>query len=362
VKRAQKYLAFSLHGVGVSWICLLLTGCSGGGDADFASGDRTLSPKRATSRPYVINGISYYPQQHYEYKERGLASYYGGRDSFHGKKTSTAEIFNAHGLTAAHKTLPLPSVVVVTNLDNGRSLKLKVNDRGPFIDGRIIDVSEKASRLLGFYRKGTANVQVECLVMESLILAQNPRGELSLQLAQVQSDSNYSNGYKPQHMMSIQALQPKQPQASNSSILMAQANIKYHHPVKPLLRPPLPQMKPATVRQQHPSSHHRNVPQGYMAYAHAPSTLSLPVKTVAQKVENIFIQAGTFSLFTNAQNLSRQLKASIPHISIDLKAVLVRNASMFAVRLGPFRNSDEAQNLLKQMARAGHRDARVIRD
>lgn len=356
MNNAKQYLTFSLQGFGALAFCLYLAGCGGAGDADFSSGHRTLSPKRATSRPYVINGIRYHPQQHYEYKERGKASYYGGRDTFHGKKTSTAEIFNAHGLTAAHKTLPLPSVVMVTNLDNGRSLKLKVNDRGPFVEGRIIDVSEKASRLLGFYREGTANVLVECLVMESLALNQNPKGEIPLQLAHAGPESHYSGIRKPQPAMPEKTQRPKQNHASKSPIMMAQVNPKANS--EPLIRP----ASPSKAVQQRPSSIPRNVPPGFMAYAYAPQTISSSVKTVAQKTENIFIQAGTFALFTNAQKLSAQLKAISPRIPVGLKAVLIRNASMFVVRLGPFRNSDEAQSLLKQMAHAGHRDAKLIYD
>lgn len=128
--------------------------------------------KRAYNRSYTIKGITYTPQQHYEYKETAIASYYGGRDIFHGRSTSNGEIFNKNALTAAHKTIPIPSVVVVTNLENHRSLRLKVNDRGPFVSGRIIDISEKAAKILGMHRKGTSLVRVETDVPASLALAQ----------------------------------------------------------------------------------------------------------------------------------------------------------------------------------------------
>lgn len=127
--------------------------------------------KRGYNKPYTIKGTTYSPQKEYEYSEEGIASYYGGRDVFHGRNTSTGEQFHKDGLTAAHKTLPIPSVVRVTNLENGRTLKMLINDRGPFVRGRIIDVSEKAARLLDFYRAGTARVRVECEVPESKTLA-----------------------------------------------------------------------------------------------------------------------------------------------------------------------------------------------
>src|SRR3990167_3705959 len=112
------------------------------------TGPCTPAPKKATSRPYQIKGIWYYPQPHYEYEEVGIASYYGGGDVFHGRPTATGEIFNMNGLSAAHKTLPLPCIAEVTNLENGRQISIKVNDSGPFINGRIIDVSRRVAQLL----------------------------------------------------------------------------------------------------------------------------------------------------------------------------------------------------------------------
>ena len=130
---------------------------------------KTACPK-AETRSYVINGVRYYPQKHIEYTKVGIASYYGVRDGFHGKKTATGEIFNAYGMTAAHKTLPLPCLVSVTNLSNGKSVVLKVNDRGPFHGKRIIDVSEGAAQALGFHKKGITKVRVEALVEETVQL------------------------------------------------------------------------------------------------------------------------------------------------------------------------------------------------
>lgn len=107
-------------------------------------------------------------REHYVSEEEGTASYYGIRDGFHGRRTATGETYNAHGISAAHKTLPLPSVVRVTNLENGRSLTLKVNDRGSYRKGRVIDVSEKSAKLLGFHRQGLARVKVQHIADESL--------------------------------------------------------------------------------------------------------------------------------------------------------------------------------------------------
>ena len=97
--------------------------------------------KYKIGKPYQSKGIWYYPKVDYSYDRTGIASWYG--PGFHGKKTANGEIYDQNGLTAAHKTLPMPSLVQVTNLENGRSLRLKVNDRGPFVHGRIIDVSRR---------------------------------------------------------------------------------------------------------------------------------------------------------------------------------------------------------------------------
>lgn len=115
--------------------------------------------------PYKILGRWYYPKEDYSYKEVGTASWYG--PDFHAKRTANGEKYDMHSLTAAHRTLPLPSIVRVTNLENGRSLVVRVNDRGPYARNRIIDVSKKVAQLLGFLEQGTAKVRVEVLEKES---------------------------------------------------------------------------------------------------------------------------------------------------------------------------------------------------
>jgi rare lipoprotein A len=124
-----------------------------------------------TERPYEINGRFYYPQTHYRYRAVGYASWYGSE--CHGQKTATGRVFSKDKITAAHRTLPLPCVVIVENLSNGRRVKFLVNDRGPFaqVPRRIIDVSERGAKLLGFFNKGTEKVMVMCLPLESQCMA-----------------------------------------------------------------------------------------------------------------------------------------------------------------------------------------------
>ncbi len=131
-----------------------------------------LPPKEAIRQgkvkksPYVVNGRRYVPmsvQEARNYRETGIASWYGYETYRQkgGHMTANGEAFDPNGLNAAHKYLPLPTFVKVTNLENRRSIVLRVNDRGPFVDGRIIDLSAGAARKLGFYDKGTAKVRVE---------------------------------------------------------------------------------------------------------------------------------------------------------------------------------------------------------
>jgi len=126
-------------------------------DNSLPTGDQGGHEK--VGNPYKIAGRWYTPKREPSYDVVGLASWYGKQ--FHGKKTANGEVFNMNALTAAHKTLPMPSFVKVTNLSNGRSLVLRVNDRGPFVDDRIIDVSRRAAQILGFENKGVTRVRVQ---------------------------------------------------------------------------------------------------------------------------------------------------------------------------------------------------------
>jgi len=118
--------------------------------------------KYGNPKSYVVLGKRYYVMPSSKaYKERGIASWYGSK--FHGRRTSSGEPYNMHAMTAAHKTLPLPTYVKVTNLKNGRQVILKVNDRGPFHENRIIDLSHTAALKLGIKGSGTGLVEVEAI-------------------------------------------------------------------------------------------------------------------------------------------------------------------------------------------------------
>lgn len=119
------------------------------------------NPTYKVGKPYRVSGKTYRPEANPHYDRTGLASWYGSQ--FHGRKTANGDIFNMNDLTAAHTTLPMPSYVRVTNLDNGRWLILQINDRGPFVGDRLIDVSRRAAQLLGFEKKGVTRVRVQAV-------------------------------------------------------------------------------------------------------------------------------------------------------------------------------------------------------
>ena len=128
----------------------------------FATSSLMAGSRPATQAPYVIKNKRYYPiPSAHGYDEHGLASWYG--PDFHGRRTSNGEIYDMHAMTAAHKTLPMNTMLLVKNLDNGRKTVVRVNDRGPFIRGRIIDLSYTAAQKIGAVAKGTARVQVIAL-------------------------------------------------------------------------------------------------------------------------------------------------------------------------------------------------------
>ncbi len=124
---------------------------------------KAIAAKRpATQVPYVINNKRYYPIPSAQgYNERGIASWYG--KDFHGRRTSNGEIYDMHAMTAAHKTLPMNTMLMVENLNNGKKTVVRINDRGPFVRGRVIDLSYKAAKILHVTENGTAKVQIVAL-------------------------------------------------------------------------------------------------------------------------------------------------------------------------------------------------------
>jgi rare lipoprotein A len=160
--------------LGLGAACLALAHCSSGPTARIdprygvAASARVVNPGEPVpkgggvyrvGKPYMVGGRQYVPQENTNYTATGLASWYG--DDFHGRYTANGEVFDMNSISAAHPTLPLPSYVRVTNLANHRSIVVRVNDRGPYVHNRIIDVSVRTAKLLGFYGEGVTRVKVD---------------------------------------------------------------------------------------------------------------------------------------------------------------------------------------------------------
>ncbi len=162
--------------------------------------------------PYIVFGKTYYPlREAKDYRERGIASWYGKK--FHGNRTSSGEPYDMYAMTAAHRTLPLPSYVRVRNLANGHAVIVRVNDRGPFLHNRIIDLSYAAALKLGIVSTGTGVVEVEALTVET-------NAAIPISTKEIDSDLRSSNPAKfPQLYMQVGAFRNWQNAASLRSRL-----------------------------------------------------------------------------------------------------------------------------------------------
>ena len=268
--------------------------------------------------PYQIDGTWYYPAEDWNYDETGIASWYG--EQFHGKYTANGETFDLNQLTAAHRTLPMPTVVRVTNLENGRSIEVRVNDRGPYARGRILDLSRRAAQLLGFEGQGTAKVRVQIDVPASIQVASlaGRRG----------TEPELAAASPPPHAAPVRAV-AAQPLAPPPGVSVA-AN-------KPVPLPPAPTALPTG-----------------QAIADAP--LPETVQVVPVKPTGIYIQAGAFASIDRAV----QLKARLQRFgTVNVTSARVSGMNMYRVRVGPVGSVDQADALLSQVI-ATSPEARIV--
>jgi len=292
---------------------LVLAGCSEmrlGAEAvkgGLPQGDELGNYK--VGKPYQIEGKWYTPQESYSYDETGVASWYG--PGFHGKKTANGERFNTNEMTAAHRTLQMPSFVRVTNLDNGRSVVVRVNDRGPYARGRIIDVSQKAAELLDFKRKGTALVRVTVL-----------------------------------------------PEESRQVAVAAQQGKRWHGDTPaPTAAPVRQPVQAVALVDPMPVENGTPVPVHVKSGEYYPDAVVSEVPVSPDR--KIYIQAGSFSTAENAYRLNGQL-ANIGRSSVTVATV--NGQSFHRVRVGPIASVPEADQILGRVIAAGAKEARIIVD
>jgi len=287
--------------------------------------------------PYKIAGRWYYPKEQYDLVETGIASWYG--PGFHGKKTANGDTFNQHELTAAHRTLQMPSLVRVTNLENGRAVIVRVNDRGPYKRGRVIDVSERVAELLGFKGKGTAKVKLQVMKQESLKVARAAKSGQSTRGYEVAM-----NGGGAQ-LVTAQPVSVTQPYQV-ASIQPAAA------PDQPTVVAPVNREMLSTPGTQTGIT---NIVPGHM---NAGGFYPDPVITeypVAQT--GIYVQAGSFSVAGNAQALTTRLA---DYNRADVYTAVIDGKTFYRVRLGPVSSVEEADELLARIVQNGHREAMIV--
>jgi rare lipoprotein A len=273
-------------------------------------------------KPYQIAGVWYHPRADYDYRETGIASWYG--PGFHGKTTANGETYDQNDLTAAHRTLPMPSVVRVTNLENGKSIKLRVNDRGPFARGRIIDVSARAAELLAFKRQGTAKVRVEIVEGESRRLA----------------------GEAPQRQDTAQA-PPAVPTGAVETVSLSDETAPAGNRASDA-EPAASTPQPGQQSGGSPDRGEASAPQ-------------LDGEVTQQPVEDtsIFVQTGAFTQYANAVRLRAELS---PLGNARIERARVDERQFFRVRLGPLPDVAAADRLLNRVVDQGYTRAQVVVD
>ena len=307
---------------------------------------------------YEVFGKRYYVMaSSVGYVERGVASWYG--PGFHKELTSVREPYDMYGMTAAHKTLPLPAYVRVTNLQNGRSCVVRVNDRGPFVGNRIIDLSYTAAAKLDMLRDGTAMVEVRVLQplepgldthltvasVGALPLASPPAVSPPVPLASSPAVSS------PMPLASSPSVSPPVPSASPPAVSppVPLAGPPSVSPAAPLTSPP------ATVAAAAPLT----TPPVAIPAAVAPVIKPAPVTSAP--VRTLFVQAGAFAAPDNAQRLADKLRSE-GYTQVFVRDDLIAGRKLYRVRIGPIPDVPQFDRIVAALEQEGVRDAHLALD
>jgi rare lipoprotein A len=271
-------------------------------------------------KPYQVAGEWFTPKEQPGYDKKGVASWYG--EDFNRRKTSNGEWFDMTRLTAAHATLPLPSYAKVTNLENGREIVVRINDRGPFVDTRVMDLSKAAASELGYLNKGTAKVRVQYIGPAPL--NDNAGRHLMAMNTELEKGTSTRN--------LIAAADRRRGKPSSEPVQVAE--------VKPARKAPQPVAE--TVAYQPPPA--------------AEAEAAVPAAPTGEV--NYYIQLGSFSDGSNAARARDQFSSAWPVQFIELSGAA---GPVYRVRLGPISDADDAQTALSDARSAGFTDARMIK-
>jgi rare lipoprotein A len=303
-------------------------------------------------QPYSINGITYVPTEEFQRVETGIASWYG--PGFHGKNTANGETYDQHDRTAAHRTLQMPSVLRVTNLENGQSTVVRVNDRGPFARSRIIDVSQVAAEELGMTQNGTARVRIDQLEPESQAVKQ-----IAL------------NGGGPDQQRTAIEKSTAGRRATPTSPAVAQASPPPPPPT-PVPPPPPPSVAPvptpAVAVYSSPPAAAPAAPPGWggrVGAGRGPSIASIATAAAVPPPASGFASGGFYvqtGAFSTADNAEKQRGQVTSYGSAEISQASSAGRDVHRVRLGPYSTQEAAGIVADRLKRSGYGDARVVAD
>lgn len=280
--------------------------------------------------PYEIAGVWYTPVEDFELVQTGIASWYG--PNFHGKPTANGERFDMNEITAAHKTLQIPSIVKVTNLENGRALVVRVNDRGPYSKGRIIDLSRKSADILGFKEQGTAKVKIEVMREESMRLAEIAKKGIS------------TKGYEVALNRKNIEKESLDEDNKDKSVIAMPKDLANASP-RPLYQPASYVAEPLGGNIQ-PASYIPPVKEAKVVF-----------ETVPVMPSNIYVQAGSFSVQENALKLSQKLESVA---STVIEQAEIGDKMFYRVKLGPITDVTSADQILQNLSDMGNHGAMIV--
>ncbi len=324
---------------------------------------------------YRVDGVWYTPVEDPDYDEVGVASWYGER--FHGRPTANGSVYDMNALTAAHRTLPMPSQVRVTNLDNGRSLTLTVNDRGPFVRGRVIDVSRRASQLLGFYRRGTARVRIQAMsdadpapliVVAAAETAAAPLDQTAS--AAAPETGTAETGTKvPLQVIDFAAIlsEPATPDALEAARGAGEADaIDAAEVADAIDAARVPEATAAAVAATREPLNVIDLTRDLVTPAEPEPIVREPVPAIPAVAEATpavavarYIQAGAFTNVGNARRLSARLaRFGSAHMTL----AVVDGREFYRVRIGPIATVEETNAMLERVIAAGHTGALSVVD
>ncbi|WP_137392094.1 septal ring lytic transglycosylase RlpA family protein [Rhodoligotrophos defluvii] len=281
-------------------------------------------------KPYEIAGRTYVPRVDPGYDKIGTASWYGPQ--FHRRMTSNGEWFDMEYLSAAHPTLPLPSYAKVTNVATGRSLIVRVNDRGPFVGNRIIDLSKRSAELLEVKRKGTGTVRVQYIGPAPL----NDQGRHLMAM-----NEELRRGTPMRYMI---AAADSRVGAGRGGVPVMVAHATPAHPPQPQPQPTTPLAPSSTASTT-------------TASLAAPATPAVPVSTGSPGGQGYYIQAAALSNPDNADRVRSQLASLGP---VEVMPVEAGARTLFRVRVGPLTDPASADSTLRGVIAAGYADARIV--